>query len=69
MKKLICLLLCLCTLSGTGAAAAEVESGARYCFSASDFSPEENLTGICITDIIYSGKAYNIPDNRGSKIV
>jgi VCBS repeat-containing protein len=33
------------------ASAAEVESGSVYCFSAGDFSPEENLTGICITDL------------------
>ena len=49
-KRLICLLLCLSALAGT-AAAAEVESGASYCFSASDFSPDEDLTGICITDL------------------
>ena len=49
-KQLICLLLCLSALVGT-AAAAEVESGASYCFSASDFSPDESLTGICITDL------------------
>ncbi|MEF2837381.1 MAG: Ig-like domain-containing protein [Oscillospiraceae bacterium] len=49
-KRLICLLLCLSALAGT-AAAAEVESGASYCFSASDFSPDEGLTGICITDL------------------
>ena len=49
-KQLVCLLLCLSALAGT-AAAAEVESGASYCFSPSDFSPEENLTGICITDL------------------
>ena len=49
-KRLICLLLCLCPLVGT-AAAAEVESGERYCFGTADFSPEENLTGICITDL------------------
>lgn len=49
-KRLICLLLCLSALAGT-AAAAEVESGASYCFSPADFSPEENLTGICITDL------------------
>ena len=49
-KRLICLMLCLCSLVGT-AAAAEVESGERYCFGTADFSPEENLTGICITDL------------------
>ena len=49
-KRLICLLLCLSALAGT-AAAAEVESGAVYCFTPGDFSPEEDLTGICITDL------------------
>lgn len=52
-KRLFCLLLSLLTLLGTaaGAAAAQVESGASYCFSPEDFSQEENLTGICITDL------------------
>ena len=35
----------------TGASAAEVESGSTYCFSAGDFSEEENLVGICITSL------------------
>ena len=34
-----------------GASAAEVESGSTYCFSAGDFSEEENLVGICITGL------------------
>ena len=52
-KRLFCLLLSLCTLLGTAvsAAAAEVESGTTYCFSATDFSGEEDITGICITDL------------------
>ena len=33
------------------AAAAEVSCDSIYCFSASDFSPEENLKGICITSL------------------
>ncbi len=49
-KRLFCLLLCLCSLVGT-AAAAEVESGASYCFSTADFSADETLAGICITDL------------------
>ena len=49
-KRLFCLLLGLSTLVGT-AAAAEVESGSSYCFSPADFSMEEELTGICITDL------------------
>ena len=52
-KRLFCLLLSLWALVGTAAtaAAAEVESGTSYCFSTVDFSQEENLTGICITDL------------------
>lgn len=53
LKRLFCFLLALgCLLGMTAtAAAAEVESGASYCFSAADFSQEEDLTGICITDL------------------
>ena len=45
LKRSLCLLLTLGCLLGTAeaAAAAEVESGASYCFSAEDFSREENL--------------------------
>ena len=52
-KRLFCFLLALGCFSGLAisAAAAEVESGASYCFSTTDFSQEENLTGICITDL------------------
>ena len=42
--------LCCCGLA-LPAAAAEVESGTRYCFSSTDFSAEETVTGICITDL------------------
>ena len=50
-KRFLCLLLALGCVLGTEAAAAEVESGTSYCFSPADFSPEESLTGICITDL------------------
>jgi len=52
-KRSVCLLLALCALWGIAvtAAAAEVESGAGYCFSTDDFSQEEKVTGICITDL------------------
>ena len=52
-KRLFCLLLSVGLLLGAAgmAAAVEVESGTSYCFSAGDFSQEENLTGICITDL------------------
>ena len=49
-KFLFCMLAGLCcTAFVLPAAAAEVESGSVYCFSAADFSQEEDLTGICIT--------------------
>ena len=52
-KRSFCLLLSLCALLGTAATAeaAQVESGAAYCFSPEDFAREEALTGICITDL------------------
>ena len=47
-----CLLALGCSLAmAVPAAAAQVESGAGYCFSPTDFSEEESLTGICITDL------------------
>ena len=53
LKRFLCFLVALGCFLGIAitAAAAEVESGASYCFSAEDFSPEETLTGICITDL------------------
>lgn len=42
---------CGLTLLGGAVSAAEVESGAVYCFQTEDFSQEENLVGICITDL------------------
>ena len=50
-KRFLCLLLALGCILGTQAAAAEVESGTSYCFSPTDFSLEDSLTGICITDL------------------
>lgn len=41
----VCCLLCL------PVSAAEVDSDSVYCFSTEDFSPEEALTGICITSL------------------
>lgn len=51
LKRFISLLLLLCMLPAAAVTAAEVESGTSYCFSPADFSPEENFTGICITDL------------------
>ena len=58
-KRFFALLLGLCLLAGTGAAAAEVESDSVYCFSTQDFSPEaEQLRGICITSLPTEGTVY-----------
>ena len=51
LKRFNSLLLLLCMLPAAAVTAAEVESGTSYCFSPADFSPEENFTGICITDL------------------
>ena len=52
-KRLFCSVLSLTAVLGTAAMAeaAEVESGSSYCFSPADFSGQEDLTGICITDL------------------
>lgn len=47
---------CAITLAGP-VSALEVESDSVYCFSPEDFSPEEAITGICITDL---------PQDKGS---
>lgn len=42
----------LCVGGGSLAArAAEVESGAVYCFGSADFGPEQELLGICLTEL------------------
>ena len=53
MKRFLALLLAALVVAGLclGAVAAEVESGAVYCFTAEDFSQKENLVGICITGL------------------
>lgn len=55
MKKiriisLLCAVACLLGLSA-GALAAEVDCDAAYCFTAQDFSGEEEVAGICITQL------------------
>lgn len=52
-KRFVCLVAVLaCLLSCTAAAMAlEVSSGDVYCFSQEDFSGEEQLSGICITQL------------------
>ena len=54
MTLFAALLLC-CAAIGTPAQAAQVESGTVYCFASTDFSPDEALSGICITGIPDSG--------------
>lgn len=56
-KPIACLLAALCCLAGLAvtASAAEVESGSVYCFSAGDFSEEEDFAGICITSLPENG--------------
>lgn len=52
--RFICLLLALCCMLGLGGSvlAAEVDCDTIYCFTALDFSGEEEpLVGICITDL------------------
>lgn len=50
---------CVFSLAGT-VSALEVDSGSVYCFSAEDFSPEEAISGICITDL---------PEGKGSVLL
>lgn len=49
-------LLCLLSTLAMPVTAAEVESGSVYCFSAGDFSQEEQLDGICITHLPEAGE-------------
>lgn len=51
--KWICLVLALaCLMSlGTVAMAAEVDCDSVYCFTSDDFTGEDTLTGICVTDL------------------
>lgn len=52
-KSIVPLVLAFGLLTGLAlpAAAAEVDSGGIYCFSPADFSDEETIAGICITDL------------------
>ena len=52
-KRIVCAVAACCLLGlCAGASAVEVESGDTYCFSAEDFSKEEEtLAGICITEL------------------
>ena len=53
-KRIVCLLTALCCAAGIciGASALEVDCDDTYCFSADDFSSEEEpIAGICITHL------------------
>lgn len=52
-KSILCSLIALlCAFSmATSAAAVQVDCDATYCFSAGDFSAEEEVAGICITGL------------------
>ena len=51
-KTAACLVAACCLWSMAGpVSASQVESGAVYCFSAEDFSGEQELAGICITGL------------------
>ena len=51
-KPLALLLAVLCLMSGAAAVtAAEVDCDAVYCFTPSDFSGDDALSGICITEL------------------
>ena len=51
--RLVCLLLAVCCLLGLGTAAfaAEVDCDATYCFQGADFSQDDTLMGICVTQL------------------
>lgn len=51
--RFVCLLLALVCLVclGTGVLAAEVDCDATYCFSSTDFSQDDSLAGVCITQL------------------
>lgn len=51
--RFICLVLALCCLLSLGsvAFAADVDCDTTYCFTSTDFSEDDNLVGICITDL------------------
>ncbi len=50
LVSLVCVLVAALGLIG-GAMAAEVDCDATYCFTPQDFSGEEQITGICITQL------------------
>ena len=53
--QILCAVLALLIMAVPAVSATEVEAGEIYCFAASDFSGDETLAGICITDLSGSG--------------
>ncbi len=53
MSKFLCMILALCCLVSAGAVvnAAQVDSGSVYCFTSEDFSKDQKLAGVCITQL------------------
>ena len=53
LKSMVCALIAVLAagIMATEAAAVAVDCDAAYCFSLADFSPEEELAGICITGL------------------
>lgn len=50
--RILSIVLAVCCLLGFGAAAAEVDCDAVYCFTGQEFSQnEESLAGVCITEL------------------
>ena len=54
LRRFLCLGLCTLMLL-CSAQALEVTSGTAYCFSPEDFSQEEELTGLCLTQLPQGG--------------
>ena len=52
-KRILCLVLCLCCCLGLvgGVLALELNCDEEYGFQCADFSEDQSLTGICITDL------------------
>lgn len=51
-KRILCLALCLCCLVPMGGVLAlELDCDEEYCFQSADFSEDQTLSGICITEL------------------
>ena len=65
-KRFVCLVVALIWLAtlGTAVFAAEVDCDATYCFTATDFTENESLAGICITQLPQSSTGTVMLGNR-----